>query len=164
MMSESLRGTLPFSEPKFSNFSALHILLGVVYLLDTFWLFNYSSKINKIEKKSRFQYKNSKIFFVLSSFSQIDDFQEKSAESPPFLKHGTSDRAEIFSASSRKTLECILFFILKILYRWFLADLIRETLFKKKMRFLGCSPYFDFSIRRERDTKKRNKVGTSKCL
>jgi hypothetical protein len=33
----------------------------------------------------------------------------------------------------------------------------------KNMRFLGCSPYFDFFIRREQDRKEPDKIGTLKC-
>jgi len=70
-------------------------------------------------------------------------FKKKSAESLTFLKHGTSDRAEIFSPGTRNTLGYPLFFILKNIV--------------PLMRFVVCSRYFDFFIRRERDGKKPEK-------
>ncbi len=62
-----------FLEPKFSNlsffvFSALHMLLSVLYLLGTFWVFKYSSKGRKIEKESRFLYQDNKTLHSVQIF------------------------------------------------------------------------------------------------
>ncbi len=76
----------------------------------------------------------------------------KAAESSPLLKHGTFDRAEMFSSSTRNTVGCLGVFILKTLYRW----VLQEKHYSKKQAFFGCSSYFDFFVRRERDRKKRH--------
>jgi hypothetical protein len=55
------------------------------------------------------------------------------------LKYGTSDRAEIFSASTRNTSECQHFFILKNIVPLSLGRSYKRSTVQKNMRFLECS-------------------------
>ena len=101
-----IKGTPPFPDPKFSIFSFLifsvfHMLLSALYLLDMFWEFKYSFKVEKNRKKWTFFIGKQRNFVFLSRFSGNLVFEQKSAESPPFLRHGTSDRAETFYTSTR---------------------------------------------------------------
>jgi len=58
-------------------FSALHMLLSVLYLLGMFWVFKYSSKVkNKSKRRVDFYMKIPKFFRSVNIFSK-SDVQEK---------------------------------------------------------------------------------------
>ena len=102
--------------------------------------------------------------FLFPGFLEIRFFEKKYAIAPPFIRHSTFDRAEIFSADIRDTLGCLLFFILKNIVLLSFSRSHKTRTIPKKYAFLGCSSYFDLFFRKERDRKKPKKVGTLKCL
>ena len=102
---------------------------------------NIALKLKKIERNERFFIGKQRNFVFLSRFSGNLVFEQKSAESPPFLRHGTSDRAETFIQVLDSVLGAYFFCFEKYCTVDF-WQILQKMLYPKKHAFLRVLPVF----------------------
>jgi hypothetical protein len=75
---------------------------------------------------------------------------QKSDFSPPFLRHGKADRAEIFSTYTRHYLGCIFFFISKNIALVIFGSVYKICPIKKISVFKGASGILAFLFEKQK--------------